>query len=672
MSDRITAEDAARSIISEATSSAAKKYNISTQKTAEEIYLNEPTHRNAAEILCNIWRGHVIFERETGIYYERMPSGVYDTIDDILTRASRIIDAATIRAFNRASEDAHAQILQQMYKKAGDARKRAQTKDFIQSTLSFFAESVRVQDLPSLWNTTPECMPTQTGILDFSGDEITTRKPEEYEFFKDPLPVEAGWIINATFPVAFLLALHDIFPNPEIRRTGIEAISQAIANRGTRTFLVFHGEAGANGKNTLLDILRITLPGRVGMISASSITRGQDGGAKRFAAAELEGKTFAAVDEVTGAFDIAEVKRLTGGSTIAIERKGQNPYEIPQTWTLAALTNRLPTFQPATDSAFLQRLIIVPFETVFYFDPIQKDEYLRLGVEEHRLKAASEKEALLKQIELERPAIIRYLVQAYQAVRRAGGRPYECGISLQLKQAYQSQNDIIAQFFLEHFQRNPAGRVDYSRLMDLWKEFSGDKAASTRDTTKRLLERFPWLSKGVSNSKRFIGGMEEIYSDSNSPSTQKHYDSTENGFFSLKEEKQQKSSFKINYPLFRTPVLEIDGSETETASRLYDCILSQTEIQRTNLQKAGLSGSTARLAIETLKLAAGKAGILGERFQAAFDSLQEGGLIRFEDPYIVLTREHEETTERAEGGTRWATALPRSLNPSPLSFARSD
>lgn len=391
MENKLTAEEKARSIISSATSSASKNYQIELPPTLEEIYLYDPTHRNAGEILSNILGSSMIYEKETGQFYELMPPGYYTPVYNLLTRASHIIDAAVLRAFQKISENLQGQALQLAYSKTGSSRKRAQTKDFVKSAISFFAESVHIPNLPSKWNNSSECLPTLTGIIDFSGDELILRGSQVDEYFKDPLPIEAEDILKGELPVTFLLTLKDFFPDPQVFQTALESISLAVANRGTRTFLIFHGATGANGKNTLFDILRVTLPGRVGVISASSIIRGQDGGAKRFGTAELEGKTFAAVDEVSGSFDVAEVKRLTGGSVISIERKGQNPYEIPQTWTLVALTNRLPSFQPATDSAFLQRLIIVPFETVFYFDLVQKEAYLRLGIDESKLKLASDK-----------------------------------------------------------------------------------------------------------------------------------------------------------------------------------------------------------------------------------------------------------------------------------------
>ena len=654
------AQAAALAILDDAETHAAKKYGIEIGQAIDEQFYNEPTHRAGAAVLNRTFQGRVIFEKETGKYYERTPGGWYDEIPDILSRASATIDAAALRAFRRIVEGLSGSALQAAYVKAGIARKKAQTRDFIQSALAFFAEEILVPDLAGRWNATPETMPTTTGILDYSGDEIIVRPPREGEYYREPLPYSAENVIQGSTPAAFLLTLHSYFPDPEVRKTATEGLALAVANKGSRTFQLWHGEAGANGKNTLLDILRTVLPGRVGTIGGSAITRGPDGGAKRFGAAELEGKTFAAVDEVSGSFDVPEVKRLTGSSTLSIERKGQDAYEIPQRWALVALTNRLPSFAPATDSAFLQRLIIVPFDSVFYFNDIQREEYLRLGIEDARLKPAQSKEELLADMERERPAILRFLISHYQEIRRTGGRPYECGKSLQLKQAYQSANDLVAQFFLEHFHRDPGGRVEYARIMELWREYTGDKGASTREVIKRLMDRFPWLAKDKSNSRHYLQGLREGESEGiGSPhktaeySKEKHNSqdsedpgkcqSAESGIFPLREGKTSKILYNMKTPLFSTSALENPknqedqaGLSLETTTQVYEILREKTGSQAENLRKAGLDGSSARVLITDMKGAALRQGISTEPFQAALEALIQSGLVRLEEPYLIL------------------------------------
>lgn len=639
------AEATALSILDAAENHASMKYGIETGQAIDEQYFNEPTHRAGAAVLNEAFRGRVIYEKETSKFYEKTQGGYYEELSDILSRASEIIDAAAVRAFKKIIDGLTGSALQNAYLKAGTARKRAQTRDFIQSALAFFAEETLVPQLASRWNATPETLPTISGILDYSGDEIITRPPREGEFYRDPLPYNAEDVLDSGTPASFILTMFSYFADPEVRRTAIEGLSLAVANKGSRTFQLWHGEAGANGKNTLLDILRAILPGRVGTIGGSSITRGQDGGAKRFGAAELEGKTFAAVDEVSGAFDVPEVKRLTGSSTLSIERKGRDPYEIPQRWALAALTNRLPSFAPATDSAFLQRLLILPFDTVFYFNEIQKEEYLRLGIEESRLMPAQSKEELLAAMERERPAILRYLINQYQEMRRAGGRPYECGKSLLLKQAYQSANDLVAAFFLEHFHRDQTGRVEYARIMELWKEYTGDKGSSTREVLKRLMDRFPWITKHKSNSKHYLQGMREGEPEEKTPQLENEKEclSAEGGVPQLRERKMAFSTLITEKCLVSTLALKIPENEDpllpnsyDEASQVYEILKSRLEDQAENLRKAGIDTSNARVLFADLKAEAARQGILEDVFLEAWQTLQASGLVTFQEPYAQV------------------------------------
>lgn len=623
------------------------------EKSLEDEFFNQPTHAAAARVLEKTFNQRVIFDRETGKWQERTPAGYYEEIEEMHNRASRVLDGAAQRVFSRITDTLRGPALQAAYIRAGTARKRAQTREFIASTLSFLAESLQVLKLASKWNATPETLPTLSGIIDYSGPELIMRAPRSEEYFRDPLPVDAEAVLKADVAPVFRLALLQYFPEDQIRRTALECSSLAVANTGSRVFQLWHGEAGANGKNTLLDMLRVALPGRVGTISAAAITRGPDGGAKRFGAAELEGLTFAAVDEVAGAFDVSEVKRITGGSTINVEKKGQNPHEIPQRWALAALTNKLPSFSPATDAAFLQRLVIIPFDTVFYFNDIQREEYLRLGIDESRLRNAGNREELLERIEHERPAIIRYLIDTYMQVRKSGGRPYECARSLLLKQQYQSANDLVAQFFLEHFERKGTGRVEYARLMELWQEYTGEKSASVREVTKKLLERFPWLSKEKSNSRHFLRGMcessqgsgddPENSAQNKTQQAENQCRSAENDLFIYKEGKHEKPCLNMKAPLFGTLALNEqnsapeEASDLETASQIYDLLIEKFEEQSANLKKAGLPGGQARVTLDEWRLRAGACGILGERFLKAYQALVDNGLIRFEAPHVYVT-----------------------------------
>ena len=660
-------------ILDQAEAASLERLNLPKETTRSERYFHQPTNANAAALLRERWAADVVYERlsqHIGTFWKRQPGGHFARFDDVLVAATVLLEKAVDWEFERLKVKATGNELHALYRQAGISMKASQTKDRVLAALSYLADMMTVKRLPSLWNIAPECIPTTTGILDFSGADLILRAPKPGEYFRDPVNIDAQTVLDAGEPERFERLLSDIFPDPEVRRTACECFSLAFANKGSRIFPVCIGESGANGKNTLIDCLRIVLPERVGTISAATVTRG-DQGARRFAAAELEGLFLAAVDEVSGAFDIAEVKRLTGGSTIAIERKGMPGYQIEQRWLLVALTNRLPTFQPATDAAFLQRLVLIPFESVFYFNDAQRSEYVRLGTDEGRLKEATNKDELLHRVQLERAAILKYLVETYIGVRDRGGRPYECEKCLRLKQAYQSKNDLAQEFFLEYFEREAGARVTYGRIIELWEAFTGEKKPSTRDVLKKFTDRFPWVERKTSHGVKYLVGLREATETPERPkSDQESTETVSETLFSgtrVSEEPRNNSdngktrnflcqnNFSgFGYP--STPDEEsspIPGPEPaaaapsentahvdfETPSIIYEELTRLYGNHRERVQAGGLDPALARVSIEELRLAAATRGILGDAFRYAFDSLQLMGLVTVDAPHVLMVAE---------------------------------
>lgn len=488
------------------------RLGIPEQPSIGEQYIKQPTNALAAAVLFEHLGSDVIYDKHLNCFWKKTMGGYYEPFNDLLTTSTSVLVKAAKKALNRLEELATDDEIGKLHVLYAAALKKSRTKDFVQNSLTYFAERVLVPDLAFKWNITPMTLPTRTDIIDFSGETTILRKPNDEEYFKNPLDLDGKEVIEAGEALNFLLFLLDIFPDKEVQQTAIECISLMLANTGNRIFPVFIGQVGSNGKNTLIDIFRILFPGRVGVVPAATIIK-NDTGAQRFAASTLEGLQLAAVDEVQGAFSVPEIKRLTGQSTITIERKGLSGYEIPQKWLLIALSNHMPTFQPVTDTAFLHRLILIPFDTVFYYNDEEKKVYLKDGVEESRLREIRSKEELIDSIKKERAAIVKFLIGTLKTVKAKGGRPFECQRCLQMKHSYQSKNDVIAEFFKENFTKDLEGRVTYSRMIELWKEFSGEKNPSIRDVLHRLIERFPWLERKTSNSTKYLAGIREEAED---------------------------------------------------------------------------------------------------------------------------------------------------------------
>ena len=148
-----------------------------------------------------------------------------------------------------------------------------------------------------------------------------------------------------------------------------------IGNKGTKYFSVWYGPYGNNGKNFLVDLIINVIGDRAKILKGAIILRNGDKSERRFGEIELRGKTAGFFDEVGGSFDTHQIKRLQSLGIIRGENKGEKSVEFPQTWMLSALANTLPDFYPATDYPFLDRLLILPFNSVFYISQENKEKY---------------------------------------------------------------------------------------------------------------------------------------------------------------------------------------------------------------------------------------------------------------------------------------------------------
>lgn len=474
-------------------------------------FLQAPSHGLAADILYEKLGDTFIFERfdtrGAGRFYARIKGHCYyEPVYDARSQARGILETAVTRAFEaaRATDDD----VKGLYEAAGKAYQKCRTVDFLSSALSLFAESVTVPDIS--WNATPEAHPTLTGVVDFSGERIEIRDAYQQEYFKDPVPVRAEDVVHGGNTDNFDQFLTELFPEPNTRQTALHCLALAIANRATKVFQIWQNNEGNGGKNSLADVLVMALPNRAVYASGSIILHRADQGERRFGAAVLRGATAAIVDEAGGAFDIAAVKRLTNLSYLRVESKGRDSIDIPQTWALIALSNELPSFYPADDQAFISRLLVLPFQTVFYADEAERERYVNYGVEPERLRPAKDKSAVLRNIEPERAAILHKLVTEYQSMRDFnGGRPFESEACRRAKNDYRSENDIVEQFFKEHMQRDDGGTVELSRVAELYADFVGHKKTTTRKLSMELRRRFRFLDTTKRNGKTLLTGATE-------------------------------------------------------------------------------------------------------------------------------------------------------------------
>lgn len=246
-------------------------------------------------------------------------------------------------------------------------------------------------------------------------------------------------------------------------------------------------------------------------------------------------------------FDVHAIKRvLTSLSKVRVERKGQDPKEILITGVSVAMANRLPSFYPPTDTAFFSRLVILPHDAVFYPDEETRKDLLSQGVDPSRLHPARSHDEILSDVEEEKPAILRLLIEDYIDLRDNHNlRPVESQTSRHLKFQYRESNDLIQQFINDYFTRKPEGFVTNDKLEYLFKEFSGQPKPKMKKIRDEIEERWHDITRDVvkidGKTVRGLTGIEEKTCDRDGTidtKLQKY------GFSFSKNEKNEKSFIK--------------------------------------------------------------------------------------------------------------------------------
>jgi len=221
-------------------------------------------------------------------------------------------------------------------------------------------------DCPVLWDRPPaDVVNVRNGLLDVNTGELRPHSPD----FLSPvqLPVRfdpdarcPGWeaFVEATFPPDALEIAWEI---PGWLMVPDTSLQKAVMLTGD----------GANGKSRYLAGLQTFLGGD--NVAAIPLQKLEE---DRFAAARLLGKLANIYADLPAkALEKSEVfKMLTGGDTIACERKFQESFEARLFCRMVFSCNNPPQIRDATN-AFFRRWVVIPFEcTLHAEDLIPADE----------------------------------------------------------------------------------------------------------------------------------------------------------------------------------------------------------------------------------------------------------------------------------------------------------
>ena len=488
-------------------------HNATHQKKAEEL-IETPTHGLAENVLTPHLEGDYIFERTNnrgGGQWYRKNGVVWEPEYQIRILEREVLEAEIYAAHARLDAITFdGKKTADIFKKTGKAIQKAQSVDFLNKTEEILREALGVD--PIAWNSTPDTLPCTDALIDFSGPKIKTREPEPGEYWRDPVPFTAAEIIESPHPVKYEKFLFEIFPDLHTNLTARYCRAAAIRGTGTKSIVIAWNSLGNGAKNTDFDVhSRMTGSGMFAFPSGALVTSKGDSGEKRFDSIRLRGARFAVFDEVTGVFDVSALKRLTSLSEIRGEAKGQDAVTFQQTWCIFILTNELPAFFPPDDSAFLNRLIVIPYQSVFYESEEQRQQLLERGADPEHLLPARDKREIIAELEPERPGILRTMIEDAIALRDYyGGKVPESDLCKHSKENYRSTNDRVESFLDEMIVRDSSGKIANSRLLELYQQFTGDKRTTSQTLVNRIKKKIPGIEPAAVGKSRGQAGIREV------------------------------------------------------------------------------------------------------------------------------------------------------------------
>lgn len=236
---------------------------------------------------------------------------------------------------------------------------------------------------------------------------------------------------------------------------------------------VWYGH-GANGKSTLIEILRYVLGDYAQTLVGDLLIerRGsRDSAAASPDVARLRGCRFAAgVETKEGQrWNESLVKQLTGGDRVAARHLYREPIEFLPTWKLALAVNHKPVVR-GTDKGMWRRIHLVPFEATF--------------------EGAKQDTSLLDTLKAEGPGILTLLVWACRQWQRDGLQPP--GRVIAEVETYRKSQDVVGGFLEECTAQGSDKQVSKAKLYDCyrrWATQSGEYLHGKHTFNNQIRER---------------------------------------------------------------------------------------------------------------------------------------------------------------------------------------
>jgi putative DNA primase/helicase len=169
--------------------------------------------------------------------------------------------------------------------------------------------------------------------------------------------------------------LEKVLPDPDVRSFVQRAVGYSLTGSTREQVLFMPWGAGANGKSTLLETLRVLLGDYAAHTPADTLMAQRETGVPNDVA-RLRGVRFITCIETEAGKRLAEarVKQLTGGDRISARYMRGEWFEFELLGKLWLATNHRPAIR-GTDDAIWRRIVLIPF--MVKIPPAERDGELR-------------------------------------------------------------------------------------------------------------------------------------------------------------------------------------------------------------------------------------------------------------------------------------------------------
>ncbi len=319
---------------------------------------------------------------------------------------------------------------------------------------------------PDQLDTDPWVLNVANGTLDLRTGQLRPHRRDEMLTKLAPVVYDSA----APSP-AFTAFLDRIFAgNPDLITFVQRAAGYSLTGQtGERVFFILWG-VGANGKSTLLEVLR-TMLGDYAMRTPTETLLVKREGAIPNDVARLKGARFVTASEADEGKRLGEalIKDLTGNETISARFMRAEWFDFKPEFKLWLSTNHKPVIR-GTDKAIWDRIRLVPFTV--------------------RIPDAEQDKQLGAKLRAELPGILRWVVDGCLAWQRDGlGMPAEVE---EATAAYRAEMDLLAQFIEDACVVDAKASTTAKYLHAAyqgWCEANGERALTQKALGDKLRER---------------------------------------------------------------------------------------------------------------------------------------------------------------------------------------